>query len=248
MEHLANVATHGVWILPALLAGLELVRRAPSRSRLLSALVYGAALLLLFVVSTVFHCVHCCCSSAAGPTPRLGGLKDLLHRCDRAMIYVFIAASYFPWLESSARAATAPWRLLVWAMAGLGILYQQLFHERYKRLETCFYVLMGLGPSVAVVGAGEFDDIPELQLGGLLYLLGIVFFKLDGRLACAHAIWHLFVAGGAGLHYLAILRNLYPLHPGADDSSSAAAAAAQYPFLFDALFDFSSSPSKPEEL
>ena len=33
--------------------------------------------------------------------------------------------------------------------------------------------------------------------GGAFFLLGVFFFKLDGRLPLAHAIWHLFVVFGA---------------------------------------------------
>lgn len=36
-------------------------------------------------------------------------------------------------------------------LAGAGILYQQMFHERYKTLETCFYMFLGAAPSVAVL-------------------------------------------------------------------------------------------------
>lgn len=53
----------------------------------------------------------------------------------------------------------------------------------------------------------------ELKIGGLLYVMGIVFFKSDGSIPCAHAIWHLFVVFAAGVHYFAILNNLYPLLP-----------------------------------
>lgn len=42
-------------------------------------------------------------------------------------------------------------RYLVWIMAILGILYQQVFHEKYKMLETIFYLVMGVGPSIAVI-------------------------------------------------------------------------------------------------
>jgi len=42
-------------------------------------------------------------------------------------------------------------RYAIWIMAIMGILYQQIFHEKYKMLETIFYVVMGIGPSVAII-------------------------------------------------------------------------------------------------
>ena len=39
----------------------------------------------------------------------------------------------------------------MWLLALLGITYQQLFHERYKALETLFYVIIATLPSVAVL-------------------------------------------------------------------------------------------------
>lgn len=47
-------------------------------------------------------------------------------------------------------------------------------------------------------------------MGGLIYVFGLVFFKSDGIIPCAHAIWHLFVATAAGFHYYAILSHVFP--------------------------------------
>ncbi|KAG7277980.1 hypothetical protein CRUP_020296 [Coryphaenoides rupestris] len=49
----------------------------------------------------------------------------------------------------------------------------------------------------------------ELLIGGAFYCLGMVFFKSDGIVPFAHAIWHLFVAMGAAIHYYAIWKYLY---------------------------------------
>ena len=45
-----------------------------------------------------------------------------------------------------------------------------------------------------------------LAAGGLFYTIGIVFYAIEGRLAYAHGIWHLFVIAGSAAHYVAILR------------------------------------------
>lgn len=60
IEHIANVVTHGMWVMPSLLAGITLIQRSSTTMQLVSALVYGTALLLLFTVSTFFHSVHYC--------------------------------------------------------------------------------------------------------------------------------------------------------------------------------------------
>ncbi|EEB16613.1 monocyte to macrophage differentiation protein, putative [Pediculus humanus corporis] len=206
IEHCANVLTHGVWVVPSILGFLNLIERSQNFAQFWAALIYGASLILIFTVSTSFHCVFFC--------SRDRQLKDFLHRCDRAVIYIFIAASYFPWvtLRSSPEGTIAKhlsW--IIWVLAFCGISYQQIFHEKYKRLETFFYVFMGVAPALVVLNNWtDLSGFQELQLGGILYGIGIIFFKLDGAVPCAHAVWHLFVAVAAGIHYRAILHHLFP--------------------------------------
>lgn len=60
IEHLANVLTHGIWIVPSIIATVELIRRSQTTEQYISAIVYGATLILIFTVSTIFHCVFYC--------------------------------------------------------------------------------------------------------------------------------------------------------------------------------------------
>lgn len=80
-------------------------------------------------------------------------MKHFLHRCDRAMIYIFIASSYFPWLTVGTLSCwmLRELRWAIWLLAVLGITYQQIFHERYKMLELLLYLVMGLGPAAIIV-------------------------------------------------------------------------------------------------
>lgn len=59
------------------------------------------------------------------------------------------------------------------------------------------------------------DGLQELACGGLIYCLGVFFFKSDGVIPFAHAIWHVFVALAAAVHYYAIWKYLYKA-PSAD--------------------------------
>ncbi|CAL4133550.1 unnamed protein product, partial [Meganyctiphanes norvegica] len=209
VEHWANMVTHGVFVLPTAYCATLMVGASRSDTQQAASIVYGIGLTGLFAVSTFFHIVF-----------YLGyfkNLKEVLHRGDRAMIYIFIASSYTPWLilrplPPDCWTVNLKWG--VWVLAVIGIIYQQIFHERYKLLETCLYLTIGILPSLAVIDMEDHTGLDELKLGGGIYILGVIFFKVDGRIPMAHAIWHLFVVLGAFIHYYAVMTYLIlPQHP-----------------------------------
>ena len=80
-------------------------------------------------------------------------LHETFHRLDRAMIYLFIAGSYTPWLylKSWPLDGWAKWMQWgIWPISALGILYQQLFHERHKLISTIFYIIIAWSPALVV--------------------------------------------------------------------------------------------------
>jgi monocyte-to-macrophage differentiation protein len=54
--------------------------------------------------------------------------------------------------------------------------------------------------------------VHELAIGGVIYVCGVIFFKLDGVVPFAHAIWHVFVGLGALAHFYAINKYLVGIH------------------------------------
>ncbi|KYO30738.1 ras-associating and dilute domain-containing protein isoform D [Alligator mississippiensis] len=199
-EHAANCATHAFWILPSILGSSILYFLSDDQWETISAWIYGFGLSGLFIVSTIFHTI-------SWKKRHLRTVEHCLHMFDRMVIYFFIAASYAPWLNLR---ELGPWaahmRWIIWIMASVGTVYVFFFHERYKLVELVCYVIMGFFPALVILSMPNRDGLLELVAGGLFYCLGMVFFKSDGRIPFAHAIWHLFVAIGAGIHYYAIWR------------------------------------------
>lgn len=205
-EHIANICTHGMWVLPSLAGMLWMLHLSSGHLQYLITFLYGITLFALFTVSTTFHALAYC-------GDRFEKLRAFFHIGDRAVIYLFIAASYTPWLTLKEH-NTACIQILftVWIAAILGIIYQYVFHEKYKWLEIVFYLVTGVAPSVVILELSDLTGIHEMALGGIVYIAGVVFFKSDGVIPFAHAIWHCFVFIGALIHFIAVCK--YLLVPG----------------------------------
>uniref|UniRef100_A0A7N5JVF7 Monocyte to macrophage differentiation associated n=1 Tax=Ailuropoda melanoleuca TaxID=9646 RepID=A0A7N5JVF7_AILME len=190
-------------IVPAIVGSALLHRLSDDCWEKITAWIYGMGLCALFIVSTVFHIV-------SWKKSHLRTVEHCFHMCDRMVIYFFIAASYAPWLNLRELGPLAShMRWFIWLMAAGGTIYVFLYHEKYKVVELFFYLTMGFSPALVVTSMNNTDGLHELACGGLIYCLGVVFFKSDGIIPFAHAIWHLFVATAAAVHYYAIWKYLY---------------------------------------
>jgi len=223
-EHCANTYTHGLMILPSVLALEIILSKIESKFSDLDEkqlyeicfYLYGFCMTLVFVFSSAYHWVSWIQSSWTnsknkGCSKSRPLLSRCLHQCDRSTIYVFIAASYTPWMVLCRMDNPfSGFQWVVWVAAVLGTLYSLYFLEKNKLVETLLYVLVGVSPGIYMIAfnSSQIDQLAayETCLGGMFYIVGIFIFKLDGRLPFAHAIWHLFVIAGALTHYLSFLR------------------------------------------
>ena len=165
-------------------------------ARIASVSVYGAALVLLYLVSTIYHSLR-------------GRAKDVFRKLDHAAIYLMIAGSYTPFTLVTLGGAWG-WALfgIIWGLAAVGIV-QELWIARGPRvLSLAIYVLMGWLAVVALVPlfrALSWSGMSWLVGGGILYTVGIVFYAYDERFRHWHGIWHLFVMAGSAAHFTAVL-------------------------------------------
>jgi len=203
-EEIANSLTHGLGVLAAISGLVALLLRAVRLNdprTLAGFLIYGISLILLFLASTLYHAI---------PQPKV---KSIFRIIDHGSIYILIAGTYTPFTLVSLYGSLG-WSLFgaIWGLALGGILFNSLFLDRFPRLESVTYVLMGW-LSVIVIRQLYFSiglsGILLLILGGLVYTLGIIFYKYE-EFPYNHAIWHLFVLGGGSCHFLVVYFFIYP--------------------------------------
>jgi hemolysin III len=194
-----NGYSHLAGAVLALTGAIVLVVMASMKAdpwRIVSFAVYGATLVLLYLISTLYHSTR-------------GRAKDVLRKLDHCSIYLLIAGTYTPFTLVTLNGPWG-WSLFgaVWALAAIGIV-QEVWLARGARVPSLvIYVLMGWLAVVAL--APLFDALAWKGMawvvgGGLVYTAGIVFYVYDERVRHFHGIWHLFVLGGSAAHYTAIV-------------------------------------------
>lgn len=205
-EEVAHALTHGVGAIAAIVGLVFMLIWAVSYGdtfHIVSASIYGASLILLYLASTLYH---------AFPWPRV---KAFFQQMDHAAIYVLIAGTYTPFALVNLRGAWG-WTLLavVWSIALIGVIMEVAVKERKKWLSLSLYLGMGwmalimIKPMLETVDAG---GLWLLLAGGLAYTFGVIFYVWKS-LRFHHAIWHLFVLAGSVLHFFSVFYFVLP-HP-----------------------------------
>lgn len=198
-EEWVNSITHGLGVIFGIVALVLLVMQGAvghqGTRALASYAVYGSSMIVLFLASTLYHAIL------------IPKARRWLKTFDHCAIYLLIAGTYTPFLLVALDTPLATGLMVViWALAAVGIVFKLFFVHRFQILSVSTYLLMGWLSLVVIYQLAislPLGGLVLLAAGGALYSLG-VFFYLAKRLPFSHAIWHLFVLGGAVCHFLAI--------------------------------------------
>lgn len=194
-----NGISHLIGTLLAMTGLAVLVTRAGIEGdpwKVVSFSLYGATLVILYLVSTLYHSVR-------------GRTKAILQKCDHSAIYLLIAGSYTPFALVTLRGIWG-WTLfgLSWGLALFGIAQELTLGRRTRLLSMILYVLMGWMVLVAIkplVLTLATPGLIWLALGGVFYSVGIYWFLNDEKIRHGHGIWHLFVLAGSISQFVCVL-------------------------------------------
>lgn len=203
-EEIANSISHGAGAVLAMAGTAVIIVKAALSSVALSVTsvaLYGVSLIILYLFSTLYH-------SITNITA-----KRVLRILDHCSIFLLILGSYIP-ISLCLIKGVFGWCLfgINSACAVVGIIFNSIDLERWKKLSMCLYVVMGWSVLISiktVVLAVDLKGILLLAGGGVMYTLGIIFYK-NKRLEYMHFIWHIFVLCGSILHYFFIFGYCLP--------------------------------------
>lgn len=194
-EEIANAVSHGLGALLSVAGLTFLVIYAMlegSPERVASFTIYGTSLVALFLASTLYHAIH---NEKA---------KRILKIVDHCAIYLLIAGTYTPLMLLTLEGPIGQTMLaIIWSLAAIGIAFKLVFGTKYRFISLATYLGMGFISLVIIHHLNQALPIGGmllLAIGGLIYASG-VYFYVQKKIPYNHAIWHLFVLGGASSHF-----------------------------------------------
>ncbi|HEY4888847.1 MAG TPA: hemolysin III family protein [Candidatus Dormibacteraeota bacterium] len=179
-------------------------------AKLVSMVIYGTALVLLFGVSATYHIINW--------PPKA---KNWLRRADHATIFVFIAATYTPLVFN---VLEGWWRVgvlaAVWICAAAGVAGAAPFLRIPRQLLASLYLAMGWVAVVALLpltAALGWVAALLMALGGLQYSLGAAAYafkrpRLWPRVFGYHELFHLAVISASVTFYVIVVHYAVPFH------------------------------------
>jgi len=195
-EEFLNSFSHAIGAMFAIYAIVKLSVMSKTPLQTSTAVIYGAMLFLLFQASAVYHAII------------NEGAKQVFRKIDHSAIYLLIAGTYTPILmivmDFPNNVALMS---MVWYLAITGIVFSCL-SLKFKHLSTGLYLLMGWLALFMIypLWLKAPESVWYLLGGGLFFTVGSFFYMQEKKYM--HFIWHLFVLGGAVMHYLAIVNLL----------------------------------------
>ncbi|MEQ6390027.1 hemolysin III family protein [Bacillaceae bacterium S4-13-58] len=180
------------------------IKSSPSHSTIgiLSVILFGTSLILLYAASATYHMVIA---------------KDhvlaFLRKIDHSMIFVLIAGTYAPFCLITLN-GTIGWILfsVINVVAILGVIFKLVWFHSPRWLSTGLYIAMGWMVIVVISPLSSLLDSNGLLLliiGGVLYTIGGIIYGakpkfLETKHLGFHEIFHIFILLGSLAHFSSV--------------------------------------------
>ena len=200
-EELFNAISHGLGALLSAAVLVLMLVRAKGALAVTSTALFGAALILLYTMSCLYHAL----------SPRLGG-KKVLRVLDHCNVFLLVFGTYIPVALLGVPGARG-WTLfsLVALFTVLGVVFTAVDLERFQvaavicQLLSGWSILLGLSALLKTMGP---SGMLWLIAGGVMYSVGAILYGLGKNRRYCHSVFHIFCLFGSFCHFWAVWQYL----------------------------------------
>lgn len=187
--------SHLFGIIISIIGLILLILKAKNVITIISVLIFGISLILLYSASTIYHLLNVSKKTTL-----------ILRKLDHIMIYVLIAGTYTPVCLGP---LIGPWGWsifgIVWGLTIFGLFMTIFWMNAPRWLSTSIYLIMGwivifaIYPIVMIFKEyNAFNSLIWLLLGGIFYTIGAIIYglkwpKLNNKYFSFHEIFHIFI-------------------------------------------------------
>ena len=202
-EEIMNMVSHivggGIGVV-VLILGILFAARKRDGWGVVSAVLYGLAMIWLYTMSSVYHGL------------RPSRAKKVMQVLDHCTIYALIAGTYTPILLVGIRPLypVLAWVCfgIEWGLLALATTLTAIDLKKYTVLSMVCYIGMGWMIILALpqtVDAMTRAGFYWLLSGGIAYTVGAILYGIGSKHRYFHSVFHLFVLLGSILQAVAIL-------------------------------------------
>lgn len=199
-EEIMSAVVHGVGALlsiAALVLCVVFSAHSGSTIAVLSSIIYGVTLIILYTMSTLYHSLA------------VNNAKRVFRIIDHCSIFLLIAGTYTPFtLVALEKPLGYILFSIIWGIAIIGIILNAIDLKKYKAISFVSYLVLGWIIIFAynpLKEAVPYGGILLLISGGIVYTVGAIFYGFGKNVKYFHSIFHLFVLAASVLHFLSIL-------------------------------------------
>ena len=202
-EEACHSAIHGAGALLGIFGLIMLLVRVSERGVLdvAAASIYGATLIILYTASASYHALSCKYGDHS-----VCHVRDFFMKCDHSSIYLLILGTYTPAALAMGGIIGIAVFSIVAACSAVGMVFNIIDVDRFAKVSMVLYLVAGW--TIALASVPYYKAVgPQgfafLIAGGLLYTVGVIFFKMRS-VRYMHILWHLFVLAGSVMHYFMV--------------------------------------------
>ena len=207
-EELDNSISHGLGALFGIVALiLMLIKVVPTGNvfSIISSIIYGISLIILFTISCIYHSL------------KENTAKRVFRVLDHDAIYILISGTYTPYMLVALLPHNV-WNMgtsvlaivmfsFVWLCCIIGAVFNSINIYKYRVLSMICYLLAGWTVGVALFVLWNIitpAGVLLLLSGGIAYTIGAVLYGIGKKKKYFHSIFHIFVLIGAVLMFISV--------------------------------------------